>query len=118
MIYHLHAGNTIQAFLWALPVTAIILSFVFPGAGPGYFALTHDFGPVHEEEETERQYHLKMAKWWFVGSLAFPLAMSLAYIFENHQGFMVASIFTGFLIGVPCFLKCLGSLFNAARSES
>ena len=118
VVVHLYQGNTIQAFFWVLPVLAIILAFIFPGAGPGHFALTHEFGPVHEEEKTERQYYLKMAKWWFFGSLVFPLAVSFAYIFENHQGFVVASMFAGFLLGVPCFLKGLGSLFNAARSKS
>lgn len=118
VIVHLYQGNTIQAFFWALPVLAIILAFVFPGAGPGHFALTHEFGPVHQVEETERQYHLKMAKWWFVSSLVFPLSVSLAYIFEHYEDFVVVSMFAGILLGVPCFLKGLGSLFNAARSKS
>jgi hypothetical protein len=115
---HLYQGNTIQAFFWALPVVAIILAFLFPGAGPGHFALTHEFGPVPAEDETERQYHLKMAKWWFCSSLVLPVAISLAYAFEKYEGFVVATLFAGFLLGVPCFLKGIGSLFNAARSKS
>lgn len=118
VLYNLYQGNAIQATLWSLPLLAIILAIIFPGAGPGHFAVTYQFGPVRQEGETERQYHLKMAKCWFLGSLTIPLGVFSVYLFESVNSFVVFGIFAGFLFGVPCFLKGLASLFQAARSKN
>ena len=115
---HLYRGDSLVAFLWSLPVVAIILAFLFPGVGPGHFALTHEFGPKREENESERQYHLKMAKWWALGALSLPLSLFLIFLYEKYMGFVVTMVFLGFLFGIPCILKCIGSLYKAFQGNA
>ena len=118
VIAHLYQGSTVVAFFWSLPTIAIILAFLFPGVGPGHFALTHEFGPTQEDGESERHYHLKMAKWWFLGSLILPLSVLAAYVFQPPDEYVALGFLIGILLGIPCFLKFLGGLFNAARAKS
>ena len=97
---------------------AFVLALVFPGWGPGFFAFTYEFGPVQKTNESERQYHLRMARYWFLGSLVFPATIALAYVFEKkYQEVVIAGVFAGFLIGVSCFLKGIGSLYHAGRQK-
>jgi len=118
MINFLSGGNTWAALFASLPFIAFILLIISPRDGPGHFAFTHEIVPIGESEETERQYHLKMAKWWFVGSLSFPLCIALAFLFSKYEGFAVVTMFVGIMLGIPCFLKLLGSLIQAVRARS
>jgi hypothetical protein len=111
-------GNAWGAFFASLPFIAFVLFVLFPGRGPGFFAFAQKFGPAQKNDETERQYHLKMAKLWFIGALIFPVTYALAYVFEKYQGFVIVSVFAGILLGIPCFLKGIGSLYSAGKSKS
>ncbi|TQV74233.1 hypothetical protein FKG94_16640 [Exilibacterium tricleocarpae] len=116
--YFLSQGNAWAATFASLPFIAFVLLVAFPRAGLGHFAFTHEIGPVEEVEETQRQYHLKMAKWWFAGSLLFPVCIALAFLFSKFEGFALVTMFVGIILGIPCFLKCLGSLYQAIRARS
>lgn len=107
-----------MATLAALPLIALLLFVLFPNKGLGSYAFTHELGPVQEEEESERKFYLRQAKWWFLASLIFPGSLALAYIFEKNIPFVIICVFAGFLIGVPCFLKGLGSLYDAVKAKS
>ena len=117
-LHFLNQGNAWAATFAALPFLAFIFLIVSPFKGPGHYAFTNEVGPKHEEEETERQYHFKMAKWWFLGSLLFPFCIATSFVFSKYEGFAVVTMFVGIMLGIPCFLKGLGSLFLAVRSKS
>ena len=111
-------GNGWAATFASLPFIAFALFLVSPFKGPGSFAFIQELGPVQEGDETYRQYHFRMAKYWFSASLLFPVSLVAAYLFEKYQTFVIACMFAGFLFGVPCFLKGLGSLYNGIRAKS
>ena len=111
-------GNIWAATFASLPFVAFIFLIISPFRGPGHFAFTSEIGPTQEEEETDRQYHLKMAKWWLLGSMAFPFCIALSFLFSKYEGFAVVTMFVGIMLGIPCFLKFLGSLFQAIRVKS
>jgi hypothetical protein len=117
-INFLNQGNAWAATFASLPFIAFVFFVVSPHRGPGHFAFTREIGPVEQEEETEKQYHMKMAKWWFAGSLSFPVCIAIAFSFSKYEGFAVAAMFVGIILGIPCFLKLLGSLFHAIRAKS
>ena len=118
MISFLIQGNAWAATFASLPFIAFIFLLVSPFKGPGHFAFTRELGPIEEIEETEKQYHFKMAKWWFLGSLSFPICLALAFLFSKFEGFAVVTMFVGIMLGIPCFLKFLGSLISAFRAKS
>ena len=116
--YFFIQGNVWAAFCASFPFVAFVLFLAFPRSGPGYFAFRYDIGPVEKEGESARHYYLRMAKWWFLGSLSFPLSMVLALWTKGHDGMLIAIMFAGVMFGIPCFLKCLGALCLAARSKA
>ena len=135
----LSEGRVWAALFAVLPFLALILLFIFPekmlvdlsprlesDSQDGVVLsdkVSRDAFPSSEGDsigeffETERQYHLRMAKWWFVGFLFLPQAIALAFWFDDKEGFSTAVMFAGILFGIPCFLKCLGSLYKALRAK-
>ena len=111
-------GNVWAAFFASLPFIAYILVTISPRSGPGFFAFTYPLGPKEEVEESERQYHLKMAKWWLIGFLTLPIGLLLPFCFNVDESFMLIAMFIGVIFGIPCFIKLLGSLYHASRAQS
>ncbi len=114
--YFLSQSGALVATLWALPFVAILLALVFPGWGPGYLALAEEFGPTPEKFETERQYHLQMAKWFGIGALILPIGSAISATFHKSTGISVIAAFAALILGVPFLIKCIGSLLKAWRA--
>jgi hypothetical protein len=119
VIHNVIEGHPIQATLFSLPVLMVTLAIIFPGRGPGYFALTHKFGPIKEENESEKQFHLKMAKWWFFGFITSLLPLLLLSLLPRLQGELIEGgiAIVAFIIGFPCFIKLIESLINAFKAK-
>lgn len=116
-IHFLNQGNAWAATFASLPFIAFVFFVVSPISGPGHFAFTQEIGPVQQEGETETQYRLKMARWWFAGSLSFPASIAIGFVFSEYEGFAAATMFAGTMLGIPCFLKFIGNLFHAIRAK-
>ncbi|WP_045856746.1 hypothetical protein [Teredinibacter purpureus] len=117
-VWYLYQGNVFSASLACLPFIAFIFFIISPHSGPGNFAFTKQMGPVREEDETERQYHLKMAKWWLYGFTTAPLSYLMIFFFEQYVGLVVVFALLGTVFGIACLLKFVGSLYNAVRAKS
>jgi hypothetical protein len=109
-------GHPIQATLISMPILMVSLAIIFPGRGPGHFALTHEFGPIREVDESEKQFLLKMAKWWFLGFITSLLPLLIAFFFPGQSGvFVGVGGMVAIILGIPCLIKCFGSLFKAIK---
>jgi hypothetical protein len=103
---------------------AHILAGLWPGRGPGHFAMTHQFGPVRRAEESESAWQLRLSGWWFSGALVLPFSLSVVWLSDQQPlfGTYTDTVMPLFVVPLPvlgfaCFLKCMGSLFKAARSS-
>ena len=109
-------GNTWAAIFALIPFIAFVLYLISPNKGPGSFAFRAELGPdIKKEEESSKQYHLRMAKWWFLGSLTFPLSILIVYTFNGQMGITVPFSFLGILFGIASFFKGIGSLLYAKK---
>lgn len=116
MVYwQLKNGNTFIAVVVVLLVVTIFLINVFPQSRLGHFAVTHELALAPLDDETPRQYQLRLAKWWVLGSVALPLGHGVNVIFNgcNEVAFLLS--FVGYIFGIACALKLIGCLIRAAR---
>ena len=111
-------GNLWAAFFASLPFIAFLFSFFKPTRKLSFFVLSHQFNVIEKEGMTERRVHFKMAKLWFLCSMVLPISFMLSFIFQKNEGFVIGCMFIGILLGIPCFLKAVGSLYSAIRANS
>jgi len=111
----LYQGNTVIAVLLMLPLIAIALAFLNPGAGPGHYALTEEFGPIRKPEDTPKQYQLRLAKWWAIGSSALPIGHAFGVVFNASNEIFFLITLIGYIFGIACLIKLIGCLLNAVR---
>jgi hypothetical protein len=116
-------GELLISLSLALPLVAFALAYLIPGAGPGHFAVTHDFGPIPREDESPALYSLRVGRLWLLGAIALPLGL-IVVRFRSDLGVPEESSLIPVLgvifpiFGLACLLKALGCLWRSWRLRS
>ena len=119
-LWFLSREFTIIAVLVLLPGIAFLLLLLpIPPVFVIFAFLVEIAGPIHNIDESEYSYQLKIFRWWLLGSLVFPLSIVILALSRRYDNFLGS--FEAVLIlplpafGISCFLFSLKSLYQAIR---